>query len=60
MKLGLHTYANGRLKLKLECENETETNIISFFLGKAGTVEKFEGEGDAYNGLMIDTGKTLK
>ncbi len=59
MKLGLHTYSNGRLKIKLECENITERNIIEFLLGK-GTQNKFDGEGDSCNGLFIDTKKTLK
>ena len=60
MKMGFHTYINGKLKIKLEPENETERSTIEFFIGKAGAIKKFEGEGDAHNGLFIDTGKTLK
>jgi len=59
MKMGLHTYANRKLLIKLEPEDQTEKNIIEFFFGKS-TQTSFQGTGDSLNGLFIHTGKTLK
>ena len=59
MKLGLHTYSNDKLFIKLEPENDTEKEILNRFF-KGGNLQKIEAEGDALNGIFLWTGKYLK
>jgi hypothetical protein len=60
MKLKLHTYSNDDLYLKLECENNTEKDLIAFLIGTMSNDKKFEATGDSINGLFIKTNKKLR
>lgn len=49
-----------KMCLNIKPENKAEETIIEFFVGKGGSVTKFDGYGDSFNGLTIVSDKELK
>ena len=60
MKMQIHTDIKNRICLTLKPEVQSEEAIIEFLVGKGGSCTKFEGFGDAHNGLVITSERTLK